>query len=182
MDLDLIENIAKAKKGDAQAFEILYKDLYNPLFRYVLFKSKNKDAAEDIVAQTFVNWYGSLEKYEVKSKPLNYLIMIANRLMINEGLRKKVDSLDDDMADITIDESLSIESLLDIEVDFAKVKEIIENELNESERQVIELKYIFDNTNQEVSEITGKSEGNIRVIEHRALTKIRNIYNQKHKV
>jgi RNA polymerase sigma-70 factor, ECF subfamily len=180
MDLDLIENIAKAKKGDAQAFEILYKDLYNPLFRYVLFKFKNKDTSEDIVSQTFVNWYGSLEKYEVKSKPLNYLIMIANRLMINERLRKKADSLDDELADVAIDESASIENLLDINVDFAKVKEIIENDLNENEKQVIGLKYIFDKTNQEINEIIGKSQGNIRVIEHRALTRIRNIYSQKY--
>lgn len=175
-----IENvILRAKSGDKEAFEFLYKEMYQPLFRFVLFRTRDEEKTKDIVSEVFVRFYESLDRYEIKMKPINYLMTIAMRLIINDTKKKKALALDEDAEEFIPSEEESIEDILNTEVDFSNVREIIE-ELGESEKDVITLKYLNDFSNSEVSEMIQKSEGNVRVIEFRALKKIRDMYNQKY--
>ena len=54
--------------------------------------------------------------------------------------------------------------------------DIIKNEiekLSPNSREILQLKFFDDLSNKEISEITGKSEGNIRIIQLRALKTLR---------
>jgi RNA polymerase sigma-70 factor (ECF subfamily) len=177
----IIDNIYKAKQGDKQAFESLYLELYEPLFRFVRFRlCGDQERASDVCQDTFLKWYQSLDRYEPTIKPINYLITIATRIMINEGKRKKVDELSEDAEDFVASNDETVENLLTTEMDFDKVREIIDTELNELEKSIITLKYISQLDNQEIAEILNKTEGNVRVIEHRALKKIKESYGKKY--
>jgi len=177
---DLLAQIKRAKEGDTEAFGELYQELYSPLFRYVIFKCRDVEKAKDIVSETFLKWYESLDRYEAKIKPINYLITIAVRLLINEGKKKGALQLDLDAEEFIESGEESVTEFLNTELEFGQVKEIIDN-LPEGEKDVIYLKYIDDKNNSEIAEILSKTEGNIRVIEHRALKKIRKMYDEKYK-
>lgn len=82
--------IYKAKNGDKTAFSTLYTELYTPLFRFVKSRTNNHEKSLDICQETFLKWYKSLDTYEIKMKPLSYLMMISMRLIINDGQKKKV--------------------------------------------------------------------------------------------
>lgn len=176
---DILAKIYLAKKGDKNAFPEIYKEFYQPLFRFSLFRlSGDRDKAEDIVSETFLKWFQSLEKYDPKmAKPLNYLFLIAGRIIINEGIKKKASYFTEEDEEILVDEGENILDVLNLEFDVKNIQNIINSCLNDVEKQIIYLKYTEDKTNTEISEIVEKSENNIRQIEFRALKKIRNNIN-----
>jgi RNA polymerase sigma-70 factor (ECF subfamily) len=170
----ILKSITQAKLGNREAFSYLYEEFYPKLFSFVNFKTRDTEKTNDIVADTFLNWYKSLDTYEVKQKPINYLYTIATRLIINDSQKKKSLALGEEAEDFIPDENISAEDLSDINLNFQKVKNIIDEKLNDVEKQVIDFKYLKEMENSEIAKILNKSENNIRQIEFRALQKIRN--------
>lgn len=169
----ILENIQKAKAGDSEAFEYLYSQFYTPLFNFIKWRTNDSEKTKDLVQEVFVKWYQSLQSYEVKMKPLNYLYTIATRLIINDSQKKKSLQLDEDAEEFIADESENLESILNTQINFSKTKQIISEELSETEQNVISLKYLQELENREISEILSLKENNLRQIEYRALKKLR---------
>ena len=129
--------ILQAKKGDSQAFDSLYKMFYQPLFRFVLYKTKNRETSLDICQDTFLAWYKSLDTYIFDIKIENYLFFIANRLIINQSKKKVIYELSDEYEDILLDTNQkSIEEELDTKINFEKVESYFDN-LTETEKDVL---------------------------------------------
>ena len=57
---DLI--VINAQNGDKAAFQELYREVYKDLYRYALFVLKNKQDAEDVVADTVTDAFYSIKK------------------------------------------------------------------------------------------------------------------------
>lgn len=166
--------VLQAKNGDSLAFDSLYNIYYQPLYRFVLYKTSDKELTLDICQDTFLAWYKSLETYVLDIKIENYLFFIAKRLIINNSKKKFAVELTEDLEESwsNNNQTLSLEEEIDISINFKEIEKSFEI-LNETEKDVISLKYISDRTNSEIAEIIGKNEVNIRQIEHRAIKKIK---------
>jgi RNA polymerase sigma-70 factor, ECF subfamily len=81
-DLDLI---AATKKGEAQAFEILFKRYQKRIFSVAFGISRNREDAEDIVQQCFMQAFVHLEAFAGQSAFFTWLTRIA----INEALMNR---------------------------------------------------------------------------------------------
>lgn len=171
---ELIKNlILQAKNGKSQAFDSLYEMFYQPLFKFVMYKTGNKDISLDICQDTFLAWYKSLDNYFLDIKIENYLFFIAKRLIINQSKKKIISELPEEMEEIIFDVTQkSIEEELDSQINFENIHKSFEI-LSESEKDILTLKYISDRNNSEIAQITGKTESNIRQIEHRAIKKLK---------
>ena len=70
-----------------------FKDEYNewaqPLFRFIFFKSKNKELAQDIVQDTFVKYWDKIESI-CEGKGKSYLFTTAKNLFLNYIEHQKV--------------------------------------------------------------------------------------------
>jgi RNA polymerase sigma factor (sigma-70 family) len=167
----LISLINKAKLGDKKSFEALYLELYTPLYRFVLSKTKNKDKTLDVCQEVFIRWYEQLPSYEVRMKPLSYLIMIAMRLIINESKKKKSVELSEEMEELVKDESIRDASdFFDTKLEISKIKALFSS-LSEDQELVINMRYFADADT--IAEALDTSLANVRKIESRALAKIR---------
>ncbi len=172
--------INKAKTGDKTAFSSLYTELYTPLFKFVKSRTRDHEKSLDICQETFLKWYKSLDTYEIKMKPLSYLMMISMRLVINESQKKKSFYLDDDMSDILEDKgAVSADTLFDFDLDFTKVKDLFEN-LSENQQNVLTMRYIADADTESIAETMQISVENVRQLESRGLKKIRDLYLNKY--
>jgi RNA polymerase sigma-70 factor (ECF subfamily) len=169
----ILQNIALAKKGDKNAFGFLYQEFYKPLHRFVFYKVRDENKADDIVSEVFLKWYESLSRYEVKQKPLNYLYTIALRLIINESQKKKADYFPEDAEEFLESGEESYEDILDKEYNLDFIKKIIEENLGELEKDLFKLKFQEGLDNKEIADILNKQENYIRQIEFRALKKIK---------
>jgi RNA polymerase sigma-70 factor (ECF subfamily) len=171
---DFIPLIELAKNGDKNAFGELYAALYTPLFRFVMSRSRDHEKTVDICQEVFVRWYKSLDTYEMKIKPLSYLMMIATRLMINDTQKKKSVMMPEDAEEFIADESESFDSILNTQIDFDRIKEKF-TELSVEQQIVIEMKYISDLDNKTIAEALEKTEVAVRQLESRALKKLRDL-------
>lgn len=177
--MDTLRLIEQAKSGDKQAFSSLYSELYTPLYRFVLSRSRDREKTVDICQEVFMKWYESLPSYEAKIAPKSYLMLIATRLMINDTKKKKSVMMPEDAEEFIADESESIEDILDTEIEIDKIKDLFEH-LTDSEQDVISMKYLSDLDTRTVAEALDKTEANIRQIESRGLRKLKTLYKEKY--
>jgi RNA polymerase sigma-70 factor (ECF subfamily) len=170
--LALKKLILQAKRGDTDAFGVVYQTLYVPLYRYVISKCHDKELSNDICQQTFLKFYETLTSYEPEKSPLAYLFTIAKRLLINHGEKKKFDTFDETLVETTTDNSVDI-------IDEAHIKNLSEvintylPSLTQDEQEVIRLYFYAELSYKEIRDILEKEEVYIRKIKERALKKLR---------
>src|SRR3990167_9724255 len=100
---DLHALVERVKNGDSVAFDELYIHVFTPIYRYVYFRVKRKEDAEDIAQTVFLRSYQSLPRFEDKGvSPLAYFYSIARNPEIDHW-RKKREILFGDMGDGVFD-------------------------------------------------------------------------------
>jgi RNA polymerase sigma-70 factor (ECF subfamily) len=161
-----------------EAFGELY-DLYNDrIYRFILFKVGIKEEAQDLTAETFLKCWNhiSLNKPIVNLNALLY--SIGRNLVIDYYRKQKAEKeVSDEILEIIPD--VKAEKILqNIEVKSEseavwKAMDKIEN----SYKEILILKFIDELTNEEISEITGMREGNVRVAAHRAIEALKKVLN-----
>lgn len=178
--MDLINLVSEAKRGDKEAFATLFTMYYTPLYRYIISRSGDENLALDITQDVFLKWYESLDRYELpaahnETSPLSYLFTIAKRLIINNSVKKSSVAMPEDAAEFFASDDMSADLLSDIRLSIEQVNELMP-QLTDSEREFIELKYMSELENKEIAVIMEKSVDALRQIEHRAIKKLRNLY------
>lgn len=165
--------IKKAQGGDKDAFGKLYELFYKRIYRYCKFNLGREEAAEDICQETFLKAWKSLRSFSIKRGGTfqAFLFKIARNLIIDLSRKKK---------EYSIDEYLEISSDQELEQDFdAKEQERIMRhallKLDETDRQIILLRYFEEMDSRDVAEVIGVRDGALRVRTHRILRKLRKI-------
>jgi len=169
MEIVLVE---RAKAGDRQAFGELY-DRYAALtYRYVSFMVSDRQGAEDLTAQTFLQALQAIGRYEERGIPFRaWLLRIARNLAINNGRFHRNhpcgNNGSEDGRSIPSPELLCEAKLREEEV-WRAVRH-----LKGDQRQVIILRFLDGLSYSDVSQVLGKSIGAVRVIQYRALSALR---------
>lgn len=83
------EYIKKAKKGDHQAFALLFKENYPFLMKYLIKVTMNQDSAEELAQETMAKVVRKIQQYDGKSKFSTWLISIATHTYIDQCRKKK---------------------------------------------------------------------------------------------
>ena len=81
--------IKRIKAKDEEAFEIIYRKYEGLIYYIALSITKNKDDAEEVVQDTFLNMFNSIDTYEEKNKFKQWLMQIARNLSYNKVTRNK---------------------------------------------------------------------------------------------
>lgn len=164
--------ILSAKKGDTEAFEKVYKQLFTPLYKYTFSRCSNEELAKDISQQVFLKFYQALPSYEPDKSPLAYLFTIAKHLLINQKEKDFRISFDESLLDNEEDKSTNLLDEAHIKLLSEKINEFLPS-LTNDEQDVIRLHFYSELGFKEISEIINKEEVYIRKIKERALKKLR---------
>jgi len=174
--------IEKAQKGDAACFGHLYNHYLPPIYRFIAVKVGTKQEAEDLTHEVFMSAWQKLPQYEAQGFPFSsWLYRIArNRVIDYYRTKKSHVSIDDDqMAD---NEIFGVQSdaaeALDIGLDLAAIQEAM-HALTAEQREVIQLRFMSDLSPAEIAKVLGKREGAVRIIQHRALIKLKACIGEK---
>lgn len=84
------ECVDRALRGDRGAFEEIYERHREPVFKVAFGVVRNAEDALDVVQETFLKAYRSLERFERRSSLLTWLCQIAIHRAIDLTRRKKV--------------------------------------------------------------------------------------------
>ncbi|MGD9142949.1 MAG: sigma-70 family RNA polymerase sigma factor [Dehalococcoidia bacterium] len=170
--------VEKAIGGDAESFGRLYDIFINKVYQYVYYRVSNKEDTEDITQQVFIKAWKAINKYKITSKPfIAWLLRISRNLIIDFYRSKKAMVYINSEFEIPGAEK-SPEHLAESEYDQRVLRNIIQK-LPYEQQQVIMMKFIEGYTYSEISASLNKSEGAVRVIQHRALKKMQGILEEE---
>lgn len=168
--------VQRACQGDGEAFGRLYDLHLDTVYRYVYYKVNGAAEAEDLTAQIFLKAWEAMPRYRWREIPFSHWVMRLARNAVIDHYRtaKPRGELDEGLVSQEPDpqgEYLHGESLRGLEASIRR--------LPEDQRTVIVLRFIEEMDYAQVAEIMGKSQGALRVIQHRALAALRKILEQE---
>lgn len=174
---DISALVARAQRGDTEAFGEIYDALVKPVYRYIYYRV-DAQIAEDLTEETFLKTWQNLKKYKKGKHPFSsWVFKIAHNLVCDYYRKNESTSeIDENIPDPQ--ENISPERQITIQFTQIQLKKAIKK-LPENSQQVIILKYINELDNQEIAKTIGKSEGAVRTIQFRALQQLRSILEEK---
>src|SRR3989338_6623004 len=148
----------------------VYEDLSDSVFRHCYFRLSDREKAKDIVQETFKRFWECLEKEKIENTKA-FVFKIANNLIIDSYRKKKEESLDalaEGGFDVMSDGYEAIlSSVMGRELVFML------DQLGDTYKDLIVMRYIDDLPIYEIASITGLSENVISVRIHRGLALLR---------
>lgn len=171
--------VALAVGGDPKAFGALY-DHYQPqIYRFVFLKVAGREEAEDLTHQVFLNAWLGIPSYKHRGFPFSsWLYQIArNQVVDHYRSRRETVSLDAVDPEAFAEKVGEAEMDRNLEVERA-ITEI--RTLKQEYQDVLVLRFVEDMSVREVASIMGKSEGAIKLLQHRALRVLREKLGESH--
>lgn len=167
--------IEESRNGNSLSFKEIYDHLVDRLFLYVRSRSKSREDAIDITQEVFVDFWQSLNKFEYVSEPKLYgfLYTIAFRRISKHYRFKRPQVSLEDVGDVFVAENNTVEI-----TEAKRAAEALKH-LNNSDRDVIILRYFSGLTFIEIAEILSQNENAIKVRHHRAIQKLQRILQYK---
>jgi RNA polymerase sigma-70 factor (ECF subfamily) len=174
--------IKDAIRGSSSSFGTLY-DHYQPMiYRFILVKVASREEAEDITHQVFLSAWQNVRTYKHRGHPFSsWLYQIARNQVIDHYRSKKGDvSLEVLDQEIFIAPA-SVNADLAMKLDIEKVRSAI-NQLKQDYQDVIIMRFIEDISLKETAAAMDRSEGAIKLIQHRAIKELQKILRTKEKI
>jgi len=166
----ILRLVERAAGGDFEAFGNLYSIYLDRIYRYVFYQVRDKMIAEDITEEVFVKAWKAIGSCKGKEQTFSsWLYRIAHNQVI-DNLRSKRGQLSLEME--TVDEVSGPEVEVEAELERQELLGLIAC-LPQNQRQVIILKFIEGLDNREIAQVMGKSQGAVRVLQMRALARLR---------
>ena len=172
------ELIKKAQNGQAEAFGKLY-DTYLPrIFRFVFIKVSSRPDAEDLTHQIFLNAWQNIKNFEFRGSPFSsWLYKIASNAVIDHYRTKRNYESIEFVAEETFAHFPNLTEKMD-EASDIKIIMLALKKLEPDQQNVLIMKFVDDLPNKEIAQILDKSEGAIRVVQHRALKQLKKYVNE----
>ncbi len=159
--------IKKIKQGNEEAFEIIYRKYEGLIYYIALSITKNKEDAEEVVQDTFVNMFNSISTYQEKNKFKQWLMQIARNLSYNKVTRNK--AKDDIHDDHYINTTTSSDNQYDIIF-------TINNTLDEISSKIVILKLVYNFSFKEIAEDLNMSVNQVQGIYYQSLKRLKKVF------
>ncbi len=168
-DVDAL--VLQAQEGDKDAFAQIYDHFFDRIYRYVYFRVPAGEV-DDLVEMVFIKAWIHLEKYEKRDVQFSsWVFKIAHNIVIDHRrshrplfeITEEIEDKSDKAAPKFLTEKNMTSEL---------VREAVD-QLKDPYRQVLTLKFLMGLSNTEVAEIMNEREGNVRVLQFRALKELK---------
>ena len=167
--------VARAIKGDEDAFAQLYEGHFDKVYRYIYLRLRNQAEAEDLTQEVFVKALEAIGSYKWRNLPFtSWLFRIAHNQVIDylrkQGRTEKV-VLDDD---VTLVNELNPVLIAERELE---IGELIANvrKLSPAQREVISLRFGAELSTIEVAKALGKNTGTVKALQYNGIVALRKL-------
>ena len=184
MDLSEEKELVRQAQKAPDAFAKLYDQYYPKIFGYVLRRTANLEAAQDITSETFLKALRRLWQFRWRNISFSsWLYKIASN-EINQYFRKaeykkslSLEELQEQgfepiSSHNPESELIEAQEKLRQHQDFLEIQEKIVR-LSAKYQEVIALRFFEQKQIKEIAEILGKKEGTVKSLLHRAVEKLR---------
>lgn len=171
MDEQDLRAIERAKGGEAVAFGELYDRYVERVYRFLYGKTFHRETAEDLTSQTFLKALEHLARYDpARGELASWLYRIAQNTFLDHYRRGRPTVDMDALWDLGSGEDVA-ESAARAEA-LGQVQAYLDR-LNASARELILLRVWHGLSYREISQLTGRSEGSLKMACSRAMRELR---------
>ena len=165
--------VERAVQRDRAAFTALYDKYVDRIYRHVYYRVSNQSEAEDITQEVFIRAWKAINKYKRRGAPfVAWLLAIAHNLVVDYyKTRKESIPLDEARAVGGSDET-NPEAMTEASLNRSYIRNAV-SKLKGDKQKVILMRFIEGFSYEEIARLLNKSEGAVRVIQHRALGDLR---------
>ncbi len=168
--------LKQARAFDQEALTQVYQSYHAAIYRYIYHHLGDAQTAQDLASDVFRRFLQALRNGGGPTRQLKaWLYRVAHNLIVDELRRRKHRdhrSLDDMPGDALRDGAFNLDNLVGDAIAMERVRHALLT-LTEEQRQVVVLKFLEGMSNAEVAEITGKTIGAVKALQHRALDALR---------
>ena len=174
---ELKPTLKRAQNGDTAAFALIYDHFAPAIYRFIYFRVGHKETAEDVLADTFVKAWQKINQINSPEALSGWLYQIArNNIIDYYRVRKETVALDE-VVD-TLQDAVNPADEVNATIQQKRILQAMKN-LPPDQAQVLKYRFFEDLTNEEIALILNKNEGTIRVIQHRAIIKLKELLKSK---
>ncbi|MCH8140588.1 MAG: sigma-70 family RNA polymerase sigma factor [Proteobacteria bacterium] len=172
-----IELVARVASGDKQAFETLFTDYGERVFRYAHRLIHDVPKAEEVTNDVMIEVWKNAAKFEARSKVSTWILGITRHLALNAVRGKKLDTVDVDLAPEIVDPSESAErgAVADERADLQQKLRAALAGLSADHRDVIELTFFHGCSYQEIAAIVDCPENTVKTRMYHARKQLQGI-------
>ena len=164
--------LARRASKDFEAFAELYRRYLCPIYRFVRSQVPDEPTAEDLTAHVFFKALSSAGTFRGEGSYSAWLFRIAHNSVASWRQRAtRSDVVTEEVPD-EVDPTPSPAS----QVIVGEARDLVWDtvaQLPPAQREVVALRYIQDFSIEEISDITSRSRGAVRILLHRARTRLR---------
>lgn len=156
-----------------EKFSAVYQQYVEDIYRFVLVHVNDVDLAEDLTADTFTKAWRHIEATEFDFKQTRaWLYTIARNLMNDHWRKKPVIPLSEDIE--VIDEREAQSDVVDRKLQAKQIIKAVKT-LPEDMKSIVTLRFLEGLSVKETAERLSMSESNVRVVQFRALKKLKKV-------
>lgn len=166
--------IRRARQRDSVAFGMLYERHVDRVYRYIAYRTSSTVIAEDLTSEVFLNAWRAIDRYEDRGYAFStWLLRLAHNEVTDHYRTHRATSPlpETDVYSSPLPEPGHVVELQDEQVTLVRAIQQLPDEW----QQIVLLRFVEGLSFDEISTIVGKSSGACRVIQHRALTRLRNL-------
>jgi RNA polymerase sigma-70 factor (ECF subfamily) len=181
VEVDEAQLVERAIAGDASAFASLYDMHLGRVYRYVYYQVGNRADAEDLTQQVFLQAWRAIRSYRRTNSPfIAWLITVAHNVVATFWRRHR-EAVPLELEPQTAARWADPEAEALAGFDRAAIRRAVLR-LKREQQQVIMMRFIEQLGYADIAAALGKSEGNVRVIQHRALAELRRLLQREVRV
>jgi RNA polymerase sigma-70 factor (ECF subfamily) len=164
--------VQRARAGDSEAISELYHLHSKAIFRYFLFRVKDRCTAEDLTGEVFLQIVEALPRYVDRGRPFAAWIFRIARYRVIDFYRRtrtaRAASMSEELPDAIQDGS---ESIAMRQLETRRLHAQI-GELTDEQKTVVQMRFFEGYSLEDTAAIMGKSAAAIKALQHRALQQL----------
>jgi RNA polymerase sigma-70 factor, ECF subfamily len=173
------ELIRRAQACDAKAISQLYHEHVQAIYRYVYLRVSDTHTAEDITSDVFVHALEGLPDFEYRGIPFSaWLYRIARDRVVDHYRKQARRGQPVELSEGLVSETAEPHDAVIQSMEEQEIRQALD-ELTEDQRLVVVLRFMEHKSLGEVACQLGKTEGAIKSLQHRALSALSRVMEEK---
>ena len=152
---------------EAETFKQRFLSFHPKLYRIALALVESPEDAEDILQEAYTKLWSKRDSLEAVQQPEAFAVTIVRNLCLDFLRSPRSNSRSEPLEAITLPSEDSPDQQVELRDQLRQVRRLIE-ELPPNQRQVIRLRGMEDCSLEEIAQITGFSDANVRTLLSRA--------------
>lgn len=165
--------VERARDGDAEAWEVLYRRAYPRLLAYARRRLPSDEQARDAVSETVTRAVAGILRYRADGAGFDawlYGILRHVVLDLQAKARREGPGQVPDAIDLSADpgaDAVHSEEVAEVRAAFSR--------LSGEDRELLELRVVAGLSSEEVAQVLGRNPGAVRMAQSRALARLRRL-------